>query len=369
MTTPPTYSLISADGHFNEPGDLWTSRVASKFVDLVPRIESFDEGDAWVMEGAPTTRPFGWGACAGKAPDQMGKWCRFEDLNPGSYDPKARVAEMTADGIDAEVLFPSGIWQWISAAPDDELHLELVRAYNDFVSEFAAHDPARLGGMAMLPSRGVESTVAELQRVLEMPGFVGLLLTCYPNGTLNIEPEDDAVWGLVQESGLPLAIHVMLSNRMPRPLVAQGLPGTVHFNDAPQRILQFIFCGVLDRFPDLTIPMVETDCGWLPYFAEQADDNYLRHKDSSLRDQNLPMLPSDYMAKHFPATFINDNYAIHNRHRIGVDRMMWSNDYPHITSDWPYSWKSIKASFADVPTDEKHAILCGNAQRIFGFGR
>ncbi len=97
-------------------------------------------------------------------------------------------------------------------------------------------------------------------------------------------------------------------------------------------------------------------------------NNYLRHKDSSLRDQRLPMLPSEYMSKHFPATFINDSYAIANRHRIGVDNMMWSNDYPHITSDWPYSWKSIKAAFADVPVEEKHAILCGNAQRIYGFG-
>ena len=48
--------------------------------------------------------------------------------------------------------------------------------------------------------------------------------------------------------------------------------------------------------------------------------------------------------------------------------MMWSNDYPHITSDWPYSWKTINASFAGVPADERHAILAGNAQRLFKFG-
>ena len=369
MATGRTYSLISADGHFNEPGDLWTSRVASKFLDDVPRIESFEQGDAWVMEAAPEPRAFGWGACAGRPPTEHGQWCRFEDINPGSYQPAARVEEMEADGIDAEVLFPSGIHQWVTAAPGDDLHLAMVRAYNDFVSEFCAHDPDRLGGVAMLPSRGAASTLAEFERVLEMPGFVALLLKCYPNGTLDIEAEDDAVWERIEASGLPLTIHVSLNATMPTPIKAQGLPGTVHFYDAPGRILQFIFSGVLDRFPGLTIPLTETDCGWLPYFAEQADDNYLRHKDSSLRDQRLPMLPSEYMAKHFPATFINDTYAIANRHRIGVEQMMWSNDYPHITSDWPYSWKTIKAAFADVPVDEKHAILCGNAQRIYGFGR
>lgn len=359
--------LISADGHFNEPGDLWTSRVPAHLKDRVPRIESFEEGDAWAMEGTDRRRPFGWGACAGKPASELNEWCRFEDLNPGSYDPKARVVEMDADNIDAEVLFPSGIGQWMSGVPDDELHLAMVRAFNDFVSEFASHDPSRLGGMAVIPSRGVDHAVAEVRRTLEMPGFVGFLLTCYPNGTLEIQPEDDAVWGLIAESGRPVAIHVSLYNQMPKPLTAQSLPGTVHFYDAPNRMLQFIFSGVLDRFPALTVPLIEVDCGWLPYFAEQADDNYMRHKGASLKDRNLPRLPSEYMALHFPAAFVNDTYAIANRHRIGVERMMWSNDYPHIVSDWPNSWKTIKAAFSDVPPDECHAILAGNAARVFPF--
>ena len=67
-------------------------------------------------------------------------------------------------------------------------------------------------------------------------------------------------------------------------------------------------------------------------------------------------------------SFITDTYAIANRARVGVDRMLWSNDYPHITSDWPYSWKTIKAAFADVPPAERAAILAGNAQSLYGFG-
>ena len=65
VTEKRDYKLVSADGHFNEPGDLWTSRVPSKFKDAVPRIERFEDGDAWVIEGYPDPRPFGWGACAG----------------------------------------------------------------------------------------------------------------------------------------------------------------------------------------------------------------------------------------------------------------------------------------------------------------
>lgn len=367
-TSTRAYRLISADGHYNEPGDIFTSRVSAKAVPHVPRIESLAEGDAWVMDTAPAPMPFGWGSCAGKPPESLNRWCRFDELNPGSYDGAARLRELDADGVDAEVLFPSGMVQWLSAVPDDAVHHEMVRAYNDFVSEFASADPSRLGGTAIIPHRGVKGAVKEIDRVLQMPGFAGFLLRCYPNGSLNIEPEDDPVWARIAESGKPLTIHVSLGNSFPVELKAQTLPGTVHFYDAPNRMLQFIFAGVLDRFPSLTIVMTEVDCGWLPYFAEQADDNYMRHSRAALRDRQLPMLPSEYMAKHFPCVFVTDRYAITNRHLIGVDRMLWSNDYPHIVSDWPFSWKTINASFANVAADERHAILAGNAQRIFGFG-
>src|SRR5438094_10276532 len=96
-TTPPReYKLISADGHLNEPGDLWTSRVPAALRDRVPRIEHFPEhgGDAWVIEGFDVPHPFGWGVAAGRRPDDMREWLAFDEIQPGGYDPKARVAEM-----------------------------------------------------------------------------------------------------------------------------------------------------------------------------------------------------------------------------------------------------------------------------------
>ena len=366
------YRLISSDGHFNEPGDLWTSRVSSRYRDQVPRIESFAQGDAWVFPGYEDHPvPFGWGACAHRPPEDHGPWCRFEDVNPGSYDPAARVVEMDEDGVDAEVLFPSGSTNtFVASAEDPALHLEMVRAYNDWVSAFCAHAPHRLGGTALLPNRGVEDCLREVERALDMPGFVGFLMKWYPDGDSVINAADDPVWEAIAASGMPLTIHIGLgatmSGRMSR-LRAEDLPGTVHFFDAPTRMLQFIFSGVLDRFPSLRIPLIEVDCGWMPYFAQQADDNFQRHIKSSLRNHRLTRLPSEYMREFFPAAFITDPYAIANRDWIGVERMLWSNDYPHITSDWPYSWKTINAAFANVPADERHAMLAGNANRLFKF--
>ena len=361
------YRVISADGHLNEPGDLWSSRVPARLKDRAPRIEQFEEGDAWVLEGVAEPLPFGWGACAGRDPSKLDKWVRFEEINPGSYDAKARVDEMQLDGVDAEIIFPSGSpCQSIIASQDVDFHHSMVRAYNDFLGEFCGYAPDRLGGVALLPARGIDGALEEARRVVEMPGIVGFLLKCYPHGDTHISPDDDPLWALIEETGKPLVIHVGLSDQLPRVLKVKNLPGTVHFYDAPGRMLELIFSGIFDRFPGLQVVLAEVDMGWMPYFAEQADDNYLRHAASSLRDSPLPRLPSEYMSQHFAASFITDHYAIANRHRIGVDRMLWSNDYPHITSDWPYSWRTINATFAGVDPQERHMILAGNSQRIFG---
>lgn len=375
-SAPRDYKLISADGHLNEPGDLWTSRVPKEFKDQVPYIERFDRGDAWVMDSVDGVRPFGWGACAGRPPEELGEWAFFEEINAGSYDPEARVEELDRDGVDAELLFASGIIGWVNGTKDPALHHAMVRAYNDFLSEFCSHAPDRLGGAALLPNRGLDECLEELERLEDMPGFVAYYMKAYPDGgTTELKPEYDRLWDAIVQTGKPLTVHIGLTDDQPsgKPLSEVGgakkLPGTGHFYQAPKLMLEFIFSGVLDRFPDLQVLLSEVDCGWMPYFQEQADDNYLRHAHADLKDHRLRKLPSEYMKAHFPAAFITDHVAIDARHRVGVDRMLWSNDHPHITSDWPNSWKTINASFAGVPDEDRQKILAGNAQRLLKFGQ
>ena len=67
-------------------------------------------------------------------------------------------------------------------------------------------------------------------------------------------------------------------------------------------------------------------------------------------------MTSEYIEERFYFTYITDQYAIANRHRIGVDRLMWSSDFPHSGSDWPNSWRTIDANFADVPRAERITV-------------
>jgi predicted TIM-barrel fold metal-dependent hydrolase len=359
------YRLISADSHVNEPPDLWTARVPSAFVDRAPRIDHFDEGDAWVIEGVKDPINFGMNACAGLAPEEMRGWCRFEDIRHGGYDPAARLAEMDADSVDAEVLYPTPrLSQAIFANSDADYHLAMVRAYNDWISEFAGYAPERFGGLAMLPNVGVDAALSEIDRVLERKGVRGVVMGRYPNGSLEIMPEDEKVFGALAERGVPLSIHVSLAAGMPASHRAK-LPGYGRFYDAPNRMIELVFSGLFDRYPSLNVFFAEVDFGWLPYVKEQIDNNYQRL--DPLSQFGLQMLPSEYIEKHFHFGFMTDTFGIQHRDYVGSERILWSNDYPHISADWPNSWRTIQAAFSGVPTAERHLILAGNAQRLFGF--
>lgn len=363
---PAGYRLISSDSHVNEPPDLWTKRVPASLRDRAPRIESFDEGDAWVIEGVSDPINFGMNACAGLEPEQMSGWARFEDLRRGGHDPSARLEEMDRDGVDAEVLYPTPrLANAIVANPDPEYHLAMVRAYNDWLSEYVEYAPARFAGLAIVPNRGADAAVDEIRRVQGRPGMRGFMMGCYPNGTLMPADEDDAVWGLLQELSLPINIHVALTQRMPAAHKAK-LPGWGRIFDVGNRMVDMIFAGIFDRFPGLEVAVAEVDCGWVPYVKEQIDNNY-RRLDPRSRF-GLPAPPSVYIERHFHFGFITDKLGIDLRHRIGVERILWSSDYPHISADWPYSWRTIEAAFSGVPTQERELMLAGNAMRLYGFG-
>ena len=365
-TSKRTYKLISADGHFNEPGDLWTNRVPAAMKDRAPKMQRFEQGDAWVIEGVKDPITFGMNACAGLEPEQMKGWCKFEEMRKGGWDPASRITEMERDNVDAEVLYPTPrLSNAIIANPDKDYHLTMVKAYNDWVSEYVAHAPDRFGGIAILPNRGgPEETVAEIKRVMERPGMRGVVMGCYPNGTLAIQPEDDAVWGELVERKIPLGIHVALTQSMPSAHKAK-LPGYGRFFDAPNRMIEMIFDGVFDRFPELDVVFAEVDFGWVPYVKEQIDNNYSRLNPVS--DFGLKKLPSHYIERHFHYGYMTDTFGLKNRDYVGAERILWSTDYPHISADYPYSWRTIQASMSGISPEERELILHKNAERLYKF--
>ena len=358
------YHLISADSHVNEPAGLWVDRVATALRDRVPRVEHFELGDAWVIEGMDGPMPIGLNACAGQDPRLRQNWVRFDEIRPGGWDPAERLKEIEIAGVDAEVLFPTPrLAQSLYATKDVDLHLALVRAYNDWLDEYAAYDLQRFRGLPILPNCGVEHALAEIERIGDRPSIGGFLIGAYPGNTLAPQAEDDPVFATLEERGLSLNIHVALANTMPVQRNLLALPAAGRFTGATTHLIDLIFSGVFDRFPNLQMAIAEVDCGWLPYFKEQLDDGYYRYRFRF----DLAKLPSEYIEQHVHFSWVTDTYGIDNRHQIGVDKMLWSSDYPHGSSNYPNAWSPTMASMAGVPLPERDLMLVENARRLYNF--
>jgi uncharacterized protein len=367
-----SYRLIDADTHVNEPPGLWVDRVPAKFVDRVPRMERFEEGDAWVLDLVKDPINFGFNVAAAMPRAQRKAWVRFEDIPRGGYDPAVRLREMDEDTVDAAVFYPTPRLSHLAIAhPDPELHFAMIRAYNDWLVEYCSHDPSRLGAIPIVPNRGIDQAVAEIERLSQFACVAGLLVGCYPHGDRDLAPEDDAVWQAAAALRLPVHIHVGLVDEFPQDIYAPGritaghAAGDLRFLQAPTIMVQFVNSGVFDRVPELSVVLAEVDAGWVPYVKEQMDNRYRRRTSGAVVRSSR--LPSEIIESHFSYTFLTDRYALANRHRVGVDRLMWSSDFPHTGSDWPESWKRIDAEFDHIPPDERHLILAGNAERLYRF--
>jgi predicted TIM-barrel fold metal-dependent hydrolase len=229
----------------------------------------------------------------------------------------------------------------------------MLQAYNDWLLEFAAHDPSRLRAVPVRPNAGAAQALAEIERIGDAPGFGGLLLGRYPSGGMIPTADDDPVWEAVVERGLTLNIHVALTPAMPKAEGVSGpLPGAGRHIPICGLLLELIFSGMLDRFPDLQLVAAEVDFGWVPYFKEQIDDNFRRFR----HNYTLARLPSEYLESNVSFSFVTDSYGVDNRDRIGVERMLWSTDFPHPSSSWPDSWDGVNSLMSGVPPVERDAI-------------
>jgi predicted TIM-barrel fold metal-dependent hydrolase len=125
----------------------------------------------------------------------------------------------------------------------------------------------------------------------------------------------------------------------------------------------WILTGTLERFPDLKLVFVEPGLGWVPWWLDLVDDQVQRQ---GYRFPDIKELPSFYFHRNIWLTYIYEPESIRLlRHRIGVDRILWSTDYPHPITSWPESRQLAAQSFQGVPVKERQAILCGNAAKVW----
>jgi uncharacterized protein len=288
---------------------------------------------------------------------------------PGYSDPKERLADMDADGVDAEVLYSevSG-FRFLYLLPN--AWREATRAFNDTLGEFGAHDPKRLVVSYQIPIHDVDAAVAEVRRVAEL-GAKSLQLPVFPAelGLPDYYHERyHPLFAVIQEMGLPICSHIGLNTslddltrRDPTPQRAVMVP--MAGLSTAEAFGMWILGGVLERFPDLKLVFVEPGVGWVPWYLYIVDDMKTRQ---GYQYPAITELPSFYFHRQIHLTFIDEPDALSDaRLKLGVRNLMWSTDYPHPVSSWPESRAIVDRQFAGIPDDERELMVAGNAARVW----
>src|SRR2546429_1633817 len=122
--------LISADSHVNPPPDLWLRDAPAHLKDRVPRVEPTPDGDVWVVDQKASPVQ-GLTFMGGRDYKDFQPRVAYKEMRPGSWDPKARLADMDQDGIWADVLYGGGP----SRFDEPELRAYCTQRYNDWLFE------------------------------------------------------------------------------------------------------------------------------------------------------------------------------------------------------------------------------------------
>jgi len=369
------YRIIDSDQHIIEPRDLWEQWLPKKFQDRAPKlVRDEDGGDAWDLGGV--LEPLGLVTVQDTRPKEL-RWTgkRYEELDPGMWEPKRRLELMDEDGVDAAIIYPpQRTMGYFGSKGDLEFHLAGIRAYNDWVLEaFCSANPDRLGAIAQIPPVGIEGATEELERSARK-GARGVSIGIWPSGGSMVSADDDPFWARAEELGMPVHVHIRLApaGAAPRERVGVAKGGfsqlaglATTLASMPLIIAQTVFSGVFERFPRLKMVGAESGGGWVPYLLGEMDDRYRRNRYWT--GVNLDQLPSDYFRNNWLVGIIRDPYGVQNRHAVGMGNMMWASDFPHHINDWPHSRYLINQMSLGVPEAEKRQIFCENAGRLYGF--
>lgn len=371
--------ILSADSHVVEPWWLWQQRVPAEFKDRAPHVIDEGDNDRLVCEDLVMPQ-IGLMAGVFRSDSEVrteGKWDR--DIPEAAYDPNARLAELEADGIAGEVLFPT-LGLFLYAIQDLDLKWALFRAYNDWLADFCAAHPDRYKGIAMVDPADISQALAEVERAAQnglagvmVPTFVGDGQPPYQDRAY------DPLWEVSVKNGMAVHIHSGTSAASKRaqakswkPQAGSGrdpLNSVMKGDDIARVLLAVIFGGTFDRFPELVFVSAENESGWAPHLLDRADYEFKRY-------QHLPRLgypepcinpPSNYWRTNIKTTFMRDPVAVRTHDMAGTESLMFQTDFPHGVSTYPNSRKIAEELFDGIDPQAREKILYGNAAALYGF--
>jgi len=359
--------VIDGDGHVLEPTAAWSS-VPEAFRPRSTR-DSIGLDHVYVGDQEIVTVSLGLLGTPGSVMSDLSHSPPLEEAHRGGFDPRHRLADMDAEGIDVAVLYPSiGLNFW--AIEDSAAAVALARAYNDWLGEYCAAAPDRLHGAAMVPVQDPDAAVRELRRAREELGFPAAFLRPNPClGRTIVHPAYEPFWDAAEELDITIAIHEGSSNtiatlgtdRPPfNPLVLHAVS---HAFEQMLACAQLITTGVMERHPDLRFAFLEAGGGWAPYWLWRLDEQV--HGFGGFCPE-MRLLPSEYFARQCWVSFEIDEPTLPVLlPLLGEDRVVWGSDYPHHDAMFPGAVKALRDTIAPLGRAVRDKVLGENARALY----
>jgi predicted TIM-barrel fold metal-dependent hydrolase len=305
-----------------------------------------------------------------------------------NWDSAERSADLESDGVVAEVIFPNTVPPFydkafhVSPVPGPERY-ELwragTRAHNRWLAGFCAEAPERRAGIGLIHLNDVDDAIQDVRWIAEngLRGGILLPLPALDDTHLSplTSPAYERLWAAIQDCDLVINQHS-----------GQGCPsyGADPGGDAlwvlempfmvQRGFTQLILSGVFERFPRLRFVLTESGCAWAPGLLRRMDGVHMGMKMGMMGEVDysgskaLAEPPSFYAKQNcwYGASFPHPK-DVAGGEVVGIDRILWGNDYPHYEGCYPHSRENMRLAFSDLDPAQVRMMLGENAAALYGF--
>jgi uncharacterized protein len=304
----------------------------------------------------------------------------------GSFLAEDRPRALDLMGVASQLVFNTfhnrRLRDWEHSG-DAELACGVARAHNRGMVEFCSVDE-RLLASCYVPLAFLDRAEAMAAEAIDMGAAALLVASGCPPAHSPSHVGLDGVWARAQEAGIPVVFHVGgTGDLIDRGYFDNGLPvppdfhgGEENFRSVDymgipgppmQTLATMIFDGVLERFPDLKIGVIEQGAIWLPSWTRQMEsafDAFARHEE---RLQALSLRPSEYVRRQVRATPYPTEDVGWIIEQSGPEVCLFSSDYPHVEGGRrPVERFEASLDASDIDAHARQRFWCDNFLDLMG---
>jgi predicted TIM-barrel fold metal-dependent hydrolase len=389
--------MISVDDHILEPRELWQQELPASMRECGPKVSrekaklSFlggklllerdvDDGhwcDLWLFDDLVMPTGLLHAPVGIPHDEQANLPAIYEDFRTGTWDQKARLADMDANHVEVSInypnTFPRFAGQGFAERADKQLALASLRIYNDWmIDDWCGGDGrGRLVPLTLVPLWDPQLAADEVRRCAAK-GSHAIAFSENPSklGFASLHSGGwDPLWAACQDTDTTVSMHIGSSSHMPTTSDDAPLAVSMSLNsqNAQGSLCDFVFSRTLERFPKLKIAYAESQVGWMPFLLERMDGVW--HEGVGGVDLAEP--PSTYVRGRVYGCIFDDLHGLRSRDEVGLECILFETDYPHANGTWPNTLAVAHRLCREAGMDASEAarLVRGNAIDCYGLER